>query len=59
MPLALKRLAGEILPAELERLASTDIELQELVPPPVAQLRDALLGRNEIGHVPAHAVQLI
>jgi hypothetical protein len=58
-PLALERLAGEVLPAELKRLACTQIELVELILPAITLVYEALFGGDEVGHVAAQPVQLL
>jgi hypothetical protein len=58
-PLALKRLAGEVLAAELERFASAHIELAELILAPITVVDHTLFRGDEVGNVSPHAVQLL
>ena len=52
--LALERLAGEVLPASLERRAGTEIGLAQLIRPPIPVAYHALFRGDEVGHVPPH-----
>jgi len=58
-PLALEGLAGEVLPAEFERFASTAFELAKLIPSAITVVHHALFRGDEVGHIPPHDVQLL